>query len=181
LNIPSSFGRLQAAGKVKPKRRKEARAFSGGDCNWIVAKVRALLDTTSKAFFIYLRGRFDNFFGGSSLMVCAWRSTIFRIRAYSSPMSLRFCSISEPSLRFLSRGTPPRYALRFGCLGDYTVSMSENTLMEVDLKISQIREQLAAGKASITSGVELDALLQERAKLIAQKIAPKEQELSSRP
>jgi hypothetical protein len=59
--------------------------------------------------------------------------------------------------------------------------MSEKTLSEVDAKIAQIRDQMAAGKASINSGVELDALMQERAAFLAKLTLPREREIFSRP
>jgi hypothetical protein len=56
----------------------------------------------------------------------------------------------------------------------------ENALLNVDLKIARLREQMAAGKATLDTGLELDNLLEERAALIAQIGKPKEQNPATR-
>jgi hypothetical protein len=63
---------------------------------------------------------------------------------------------------------------------EYITAMSGKPLLEVDLQIAKLREQMAAGKASLDTGLELDTLLQERAALIAKIATSKEPELTNR-
>jgi hypothetical protein len=46
--------------------------------------------------------------------------------------------------------------------------MSVKPLFDVDLRIAKLREQMAARKATLSTGIELDDLLLQRATLIAE-------------
>lgn len=52
--------------------------------------------------------------------------------------------------------------------------MSVNALLEIDARIAKLRQQMAEHKATLSTGTELDELLQKRAALLAQ--TAKEQE-----
>ena len=48
--------------------------------------------------------------------------------------------------------------------------MSAKALLEIDLLIVKLREQMAAHKATLSTGDELDELLQQRSAILAQNV-----------
>jgi hypothetical protein len=59
--------------------------------------------------------------------------------------------------------------------------MPEKSLIEVDVKIAELREKMAAGKATIQTGIELDALLQARGEFIQKLMMLRESSDQVRP
>jgi hypothetical protein len=91
-----------------------------------------------------------------------------------------FLNLAVQLLRFDVLRHGALFQVAFGLSSGYPDGVTDKALLDVDLKIARLREKMAAGKATLDTGLELDALLQERQALIAQISKSKEKELTNR-